>query len=78
MNRAYLCVEMESFLPMSARRSYYDEFHFDDPLEFDTSDEGPAGGIQVQPHTPNAESETRNLPARALASCVPLAPRYMF
>jgi len=47
MNRAYLCVEMESFLPMGARRTYYDEFHFDDPLEFDTSDEGPQGGIQV-------------------------------
>eukprot|EP00282_Hemiselmis_andersenii_P023993 CAMPEP_0172001742 /NCGR_PEP_ID=MMETSP1041-20130122/3034_1 /TAXON_ID=464988 /ORGANISM="Hemiselmis andersenii, Strain CCMP439" /LENGTH=1380 /DNA_ID=CAMNT_0012655407 /DNA_START=13 /DNA_END=4155 /DNA_ORIENTATION=+ len=47
MNRAYICVEMESFLPMRYRLKCFDECGFDAPLEFDSSDEGPSGGIQV-------------------------------
>uniref|UniRef100_A0A7S1DKS7 Globin domain-containing protein n=2 Tax=Hemiselmis andersenii TaxID=464988 RepID=A0A7S1DKS7_HEMAN len=46
MNRAYICVEMESFLSLKYRQKLYDELSFDEPLEFDSSDEGPCGGIQ--------------------------------
>lgn len=46
MNRAYICVEMESFLSMKYRVKLFDELHFNKPVEFDSSDEGPAGGIQ--------------------------------
>ncbi len=47
MNRAYICVEMESFLSEKYRLKLYNEMRFDEPLEFDSSDEGPSGGIQV-------------------------------
>jgi hemoglobin-like flavoprotein len=46
MNRAYICVEMESFLSLKYRQKLFDELSFDEPLEFDSSDEGPCGGIQ--------------------------------
>lgn len=48
MSRAYMVVEMESFMPISYRQKIYEEFNFDKPLEFDGGDEGPAGGIQLK------------------------------
>mmetsp|Transcript_34262 Transcript_34262/g.84266 ORF Transcript_34262/g.84266 Transcript_34262/m.84266 type:complete len:959 (+) Transcript_34262:1476-4352(+) len=48
LNRAYICVEMESFLPQNIRRKFYDELGFDSPLEFDKGDEGPPGGVQAR------------------------------
>eukprot|EP00283_Hemiselmis_rufescens_P021919 CAMPEP_0173441354 /NCGR_PEP_ID=MMETSP1357-20121228/23916_1 /TAXON_ID=77926 /ORGANISM="Hemiselmis rufescens, Strain PCC563" /LENGTH=179 /DNA_ID=CAMNT_0014406931 /DNA_START=1 /DNA_END=540 /DNA_ORIENTATION=- len=47
MNRAFVCVEVESCLPMSLRKKIWDKIDFDNPLEFDHGDEGPTGGIQV-------------------------------
>mmetsp|Transcript_32343 Transcript_32343/g.82414 ORF Transcript_32343/g.82414 Transcript_32343/m.82414 type:complete len:1373 (-) Transcript_32343:196-4314(-) len=47
MNRAFVCVEVESCLPMSVRRKIWDAIDFDKPLQFDHGDEGPTGGIQV-------------------------------
>ena len=47
MARAYMCVEMESFLWISYRSRLYEEQRFDSPLEFDSSDEGPTGGVQI-------------------------------
>ena len=45
--RHSLCLDMESFLPMSWRQRIFERFRFDEPLPFSLSDLGPAGGIQV-------------------------------
>ena len=45
--RHSLCLDMESFLPMSWRQRLFERFRFDEPLPFSLSDLGPAGGIQV-------------------------------
>jgi len=47
MNRAYTCVEIESFLSEKYRIKVWNEFNFDLPLQFDAGDDGPSGGIQV-------------------------------
>lgn len=47
MNRAYTCVEIESFLPDSYRHKVWEEFNFNIPLAFDAGDDGPSGGIKV-------------------------------
>jgi len=47
MNKAYVCVEAESFLPLSKRKQFYNKQGFDNPLLFDEGDLGPAGGIQT-------------------------------
>jgi hypothetical protein len=44
-----LAVEIESLLPLHWRKHFYDEINFDEPLEFDNGDAGPAGGVQVCP-----------------------------
>jgi hypothetical protein len=48
MNRAYVCVEVESILSLKYRRKIYAELGFDEPLEFDNGDQGPPGGIQIK------------------------------
>jgi len=47
MNRAFVCVEVDSCIPMSFRRKIWDAFDFFKPIEFDNGDEGPSGGVQV-------------------------------
>lgn len=47
MNRAYITVEMESFLSLRYRNRIFNDLGFDIPLELDQNDHGPAGGIQV-------------------------------
>jgi len=46
MNRAFQCIESESYLSVTTRKRFYDECGFDKPVEFDNGDEGPTGGIQ--------------------------------
>ncbi len=46
MNRAFHCIESESYLSVHQRKRYYDKCGFDKPIEFDNGDEGPTGGIQ--------------------------------
>eukprot|EP00293_Proteomonas_sulcata_P021462 CAMPEP_0184296902 /NCGR_PEP_ID=MMETSP1049-20130417/7844_1 /TAXON_ID=77928 /ORGANISM="Proteomonas sulcata, Strain CCMP704" /LENGTH=348 /DNA_ID=CAMNT_0026606361 /DNA_START=74 /DNA_END=1120 /DNA_ORIENTATION=+ len=48
MNKAYVCVESESYLPISFRKKIFDQQGFSNPLEFDEGDRGPSGGIQVR------------------------------
>jgi hypothetical protein len=47
MNRAFVCVEVDSCIPMSFRRKIWNAFDFFKPIEFDNGDEGPSGGVQV-------------------------------
>mmetsp|Transcript_29780 Transcript_29780/g.71770 ORF Transcript_29780/g.71770 Transcript_29780/m.71770 type:complete len:1445 (+) Transcript_29780:115-4449(+) len=47
MNRAYVCIEVESSLSMSYRNRIFNELGFDNPLDFDNGDQGPPGGVQV-------------------------------
>ena len=44
---AYVCVEMESLIPMNYRIMFFKRMRFDDPLDFENGDDGPSGGIQV-------------------------------
>lgn len=48
MNRAWITVEMESFLSLKYRNEIFDGLGFDIPLELDQNDHGPAGGVQVR------------------------------
>lgn len=47
MNRAWITVEMESFLSLKYRNTIFNGLGFDIPLELDQNDHGPAGGVQV-------------------------------
>lgn len=47
MNRAFVCVEVDSYIPMSYRLKIWNAFDFFKPIEFDHGDEGPEGGVQV-------------------------------
>uniref|UniRef100_A0A7S0U4W9 Globin domain-containing protein n=2 Tax=Hemiselmis andersenii TaxID=464988 RepID=A0A7S0U4W9_HEMAN len=48
MNKAFVVVEIESVLSQAMRTRIYDVFAFDQPLEFDSGDLGPTGGVQVR------------------------------
>ncbi len=48
MNRAFVCVEVESIMSMAQRKKIWDSMGFFSPLQFDHGDEGPAGGVQVR------------------------------
>jgi len=43
---AYVCVEMESLLPLHYRIKLFKSMGFDEPLDFEVGDDGPSGGIQ--------------------------------
>ena len=45
-HRASVCLDIESFLPMRWRRSYFVGLQFDKQLPFTRNDMGPEGGIQ--------------------------------
>jgi hypothetical protein len=47
MNRAFVCVEVESLLSLDYRTKIFNELGFDNSLEFDNGDQGPAGGVQI-------------------------------
>jgi len=65
MNRAFTTVEIESLMPLEARRNIFMELGFDDSLEFDNGDSGPSGGIQVlEPASIRADS--RYVPDRIM------------
>jgi len=43
---AYVCVEMESLIPIKYRLAFFKRMGFDQPLDFEVGDDGPSGGIQ--------------------------------
>eukprot|EP00281_Chroomonas_sp_CCMP1168_P015783 CAMPEP_0206212216 /NCGR_PEP_ID=MMETSP0047_2-20121206/438_1 /ASSEMBLY_ACC=CAM_ASM_000192 /TAXON_ID=195065 /ORGANISM="Chroomonas mesostigmatica_cf, Strain CCMP1168" /LENGTH=100 /DNA_ID=CAMNT_0053634219 /DNA_START=134 /DNA_END=433 /DNA_ORIENTATION=- len=44
-NKASLCMEIEALLPQGVRQRLFDSHCFDEPLEFDSCDYGPPGGV---------------------------------
>jgi len=44
---AYICMHMESIMPIKKRKHMFDDMHFEIPVPFDHGDSGPSGGIQV-------------------------------
>jgi len=73
MNRAFNCVEIESFLPLRWRRKLWEEMDFDKPVEFDLGDEGPSGGLQVVVPASRRE-QVRYVPDRIQRYAGPASP----
>lgn len=70
MNRAFVCVEVESVLPLSWRRKLYKALEFEKPLEFESGDEGPPGGIQVN-EPASVQAHQKYIPDRIMRSTGP-------
>jgi len=70
MNRAFVCIEVESCLPLSIRRRIFRRFGFDLPVEFDTGDEGPTGGIQVLEQA-SVQAHPKYIPDRIMRATGP-------
>ena len=52
MKKAFIAVETESLLSSTIRNQMYHGLEFDQPLEFDSGDLGPSGGVQwLEPAT---------------------------
>jgi len=65
MNRAYTCVEIESFLSQHYRKKLWDELNFDLPLQFEPGDDGPSGGVQVL-EPASVRAQVKYVPDRVL------------